>query len=106
MFIELAEICQSMPVSNDWPERGASTIKRIKIRLRSFLKQDLMTLMNVSINGPKTEKAVKYWRNEKDRRKRPKQKPYNKTHDNVTKTFEAECQTYICLSVILITTSS
>ena len=52
--------------------------------------------MNVSINDPKTEKAVKYWRNEKDRRKRPKQKPYNKTHeneeahDNVTKTVEAQ----------------
>ena len=85
-----------MPVSNAWPERGESTIKRIKIRLGSFLKQDLiMTLMNVSINGPKTEKAVKYWRNEKDRRKRPKQKPYNKTHDNVTKTDEAGCQTDI-----------
>ena len=54
-----------------------------------------MTLMNVSINGPKTEKAVKYWRNEKDIRKRPKQKPYNKTYDNVTKTVEAECQTDI-----------
>ena len=73
-IIELAEICQSMPVSNAWPERGASTIKRIKTRLRSTLKQDMiMTLMNVSINGPKTEnsqqvteKAVKHWRNEKD----------------------------------------
>jgi hypothetical protein len=67
-----------------------------------------MTLMNVSIIGPKTEnsqqvteKAVKHWRNEKDRRKFPKQKPYNKTHeneeaqDNVTKTVEAECQTDI-----------
>jgi hypothetical protein len=108
-IIELAEICQSMPVSNAWPERGASTIKRIKTRLRSTLKQDMiMTLMNVSINGPKTEnsqqvteKAVKHWRNEKDRRKLPKQKPYNKTHeneeahDNVTKTVEAECQTDI-----------
>ena len=108
-IIELAEICQSMPVSNAWPERGASTIKRIKTRLRSTLKQDMiMTLMNVSINGSKTEnsqqvteKAVKHWRNEKDRRKLPKQKPYNKTyeneeaHDNVTKTVEAECQTDI-----------
>ena len=73
-IIELAEICQSMPVSNAWPERGASTIKRIKTRLRSTLRQDMiMTLMNVSINGPKTEnsqqvteKAVKHWRNEKD----------------------------------------
>ena len=108
-IIELAEICQSLPVSNAWPERGASTIKRIKTRLRSTLKQDMiMTLMNVSINGSKTEnsqqvteKAVKHWRNEKDRRKLPKQKPYNKTyeneeaHDNVTKTVEAECQTDI-----------
>lgn len=93
-----------MPASNVWSERGASTIKRIKTRLRSSLKQDMiMTLMNVSINGPKTEnsqqvteKAVKHWRKEKDRRKFPKQKPYNKTHeneeahDNVTKTVEAQ----------------
>jgi hypothetical protein len=57
-IIELAEICQSMPVSNSWPERGASTIKRIKTRLRSFLKQDMiMTLMNVSIK-PLSDQAL------------------------------------------------
>lgn len=63
----------------------------------------IMTLMNVSINGPNTEnseqlteKAVKHWRNEKDRRKLPTQKCY-KTRENEegTQTVEAECQTYI-----------
>lgn len=29
-LLRLAEVCLSMPVSNAWPERGASAIKRIK----------------------------------------------------------------------------
>lgn len=34
----LAEVCMSLPVSNAWPERGASAVKRLKTRLRSSLK--------------------------------------------------------------------
>ena len=33
-FANIAEVCLSMPVSNAWPERGCSALKRIKTRLR------------------------------------------------------------------------
>lgn len=48
-----------MPVSNAWPERGASAIKHIKSRIRSRLKDDMLeALMQVTINGPKVRNAV------------------------------------------------
>ena len=51
--LELAEVCLSLPVSNAWPERGASCVKRLKTRLRSSLKNDMLqALMQISINGP------------------------------------------------------
>lgn len=37
-FLELADACLSLPVSNAWPERGASVIKKLKTSLRSSLK--------------------------------------------------------------------
>ena len=44
-----------MPVSNAWPERGASAIKRLKTRLRSSMKNDMLqALMHITINGPST----------------------------------------------------
>ena len=56
-------------VSNAWPERGASSMKHIKSRLRSSLKSDLLNaLMQVAVNGPPVleslpivETAVKNW---------------------------------------------
>lgn len=52
-LLEIAEICLSLPVSNAWPERGASAVKRLKSRLRSTLNNDMLALlMHVSINGP------------------------------------------------------
>ena len=56
-------------MSNAWPERGASAIKRLKTRLRSTLKNDMLNaLLQVSINGPQVEDcrpliatAVKEW---------------------------------------------
>lgn len=68
-LLELAEVCLSLPVSNAWPERGASAIKRLKTRLRSTLKNDLLNaLLQVSINGPEVRDcqplittAVKEW---------------------------------------------
>lgn len=52
-LLELAEVCLSLPVSNAWPERGASCVKRLKTRLRSSLKNDMLqALMQISINGP------------------------------------------------------
>ena len=40
-------------MSNAWPERGASTLKRLKTRLRNSLKNDMLdSLMHVAISGP------------------------------------------------------
>ena len=53
VVISIVEVALSMPVSNAWPERGASAVKCIKTRLRNSLGQEMMhTLMHISINGP------------------------------------------------------
>ena len=53
LLSNLAECRLSIPISNAWPERGASALKRIKTRLRSRLQNDMLqALMQVSINGP------------------------------------------------------
>ena len=57
-LLELGEICLSLPVSNAWPERGASCIKRLKTRLHSSIKSDMLeALMHISINGPSTSEC-------------------------------------------------
>ena len=56
LLSSLAERCLSIPVSNAWPERGASALKRIKPRLCNRLKNDMLqALLQVSINGPRVE---------------------------------------------------
>ena len=76
---KIAEVALALPVSNAWPERGASKIKLIKSRLRSRLKNDLLnSLLQISINGPDLfsresddiiKRAVKVWMNAKKRKK-------------------------------------
>ena len=39
---KIADILLSLPVSNAWPERGASAIKRLKTRLRSSIRNDML----------------------------------------------------------------
>ena len=66
---QIAEVCLSLPVSNAWPERGASVVKRLKTCLSSTLKNDMLeALMQISINSPGIdecgsliEAAVKKW---------------------------------------------
>jgi hypothetical protein len=82
-----AEAILSLPISNAWPERGGSAIKRIKTRLRSRLSNKMLeSLLHISINGPEicTEEcdqlireAVQLWLDKKktDRRKLPKRAP-------------------------------
>ena len=56
LLFSLAERCLSIPVSNAWPERGASALKRVKPRLCNRLKNDMLqALLQVSINGPAVE---------------------------------------------------
>ena len=76
---KIAEVALTLPVSNAWPERGASKIKLIKSRLRSRLKNDLLnSLLQISINGPDVfskenddviRRAVKLWMKVKKRKK-------------------------------------
>lgn len=52
-ILQLAKIAAIIPVTNAWPERGASAVKRIKTKSRNSLKNDLLNaLMLISINGP------------------------------------------------------
>ena len=54
----LAEVCMSLPVSNAWPEHGASAVKQLKTRLRSSLKGDMLeSLMHITINGPEVQEC-------------------------------------------------
>ena len=80
----IAEVCLSMPVSNAWPERGCSALKRIKTRLRNRLSVDMLqALLMITINGTKVgtseceslvTAAVEKWQAQKKRRKLPKDK--------------------------------
>ena len=77
-YPKIMQLTLSAPITNAWPERGASAIKRIKIRLRNRLKNDMLnSLLHISVNGPETganetkgiiRKAVKRWREKKNRR--------------------------------------
>ena len=50
---ELAKIFLITPVTNAWPERSASALKRVKIRIRSTMKNVLLnSLLHMSFNGP------------------------------------------------------
>ena len=41
-----------VPVSNAWPERGTSKVKRVKIRMRSTIKMDILNAsLILSMNG-------------------------------------------------------
>lgn len=82
MLSKLAENCLSLPVSNAWPERGASALRRIKTRLRSRLSNTMLqSLLQITINGPSIsskeledviEDCVKVWTLRKNRRKLPR----------------------------------
>ena len=80
LLLQVAEICLSMPVSNAWPERGASALTCLKTRLRNSLKKEMLkSLLHISINGPPVKeseavinKAVALWKEKKHRRKLPR----------------------------------
>ena len=81
-IVPIAEVCLSMPVSNAWPERGSSALKRVKTRLRSKLNVEMLqALLAITINGPQVGQcesviaaAVENWESQKKRRKLPRQK--------------------------------
>ena len=74
-----AEGVLSLP-TNAWPKHGASTIKRIKTRLRArFSNKMLESLLHISVNGPEVctqeceqliRQAVTLWLGQRGRKKR------------------------------------
>ena len=71
-----AKIALTIPMSTAWPERGFSTLKRIKTSSRNrLLTRTLNSLVNISMNGPDTlsvkESLViaKSWQDAKERRR-------------------------------------
>jgi hypothetical protein len=52
-MVQLAQICLTQPLSNAVVERGASAVKRVKSRLRSSMKNDMLSsLLHITLNGP------------------------------------------------------
>ena len=94
MLTQLAECCLSLPVSNAWPERGASALKRIKTKLKSRLSNSMLqSLLQMSMNGPPInsketediiEGCIKVWTLQKKKRKMPKP-PTNTSQENTSK---------------------
>jgi len=77
----IAETAITLPVSNAWPERGASALKIVKNRCRSRLQNDILeAMLHVKINGPSlgspkmeslVKQAVETWLSQKNRKKLP-----------------------------------
>ena len=71
-IVDAAQICLIQPMSNAVVERGASAVKRLKTRLRSRLKNDMLSsLLHITLNGPSHRseecktmltEATKVWR--------------------------------------------
>jgi hypothetical protein len=84
----LAELVLMIPVSNAWPEKGASKVKIIKTDLRNRLKNDMLEgLMHLTVNGPDIctdqyddliTSSIKNWLKTKSRRKLPNRNKGNK----------------------------
>ena len=71
-----AQIALTIPMSTAWPERGFSTLKRIKTSSRNrLLSQTVNCLVNISMNGPRrlsieeSLKIAKEWKETKERRR-------------------------------------
>ena len=106
---QIAEIASSLPMSNVWPERGVSCLKRLKTRLRSRIKVDMLnTLMLISINGPDLyspecneliKSAAPLWNKKKNRRKLPPKVPVETESTAfvaVPYSVDSACQTEAC----------
>lgn len=49
----IAEVAASLPVTNAWPERGASALKNLKTRHRNRIQNDMLeAVLHVTVNCP------------------------------------------------------
>lgn len=86
----LAEKALCIPVSNAWPERGASRVKIVKSQSRHRIKQNMpQSLLQISLNGPEPchneadsviKEAVKTWQKQKNRRRLPGRQGHRVRH--------------------------
>ena len=105
-ILYIAEVILSLPITNAWPERGASAVKRLKTRLRSSMKNDILeSLLHITINGPEMfseqfetliNKAVTVWHERHRRKAKDKSKDNQgekfKKFDDVVNTEESGIQ--------------
>ena len=93
LLSSLAECCLSIPVSNAWPERGTSALKRNKTRPCNRLKNDMLqSLLQISINGPSVESdaCVKIVRSAIDAWNRAKRRRLSQVGGNTASTPDAD----------------
>ena len=95
----ISKIAYITPVSNAWPERGGSAIKRIKTNSRSTMKDDaLNALLMVSLNGPEpgtpdAKSLIRRAASKYTEKKRYKKAPVMKQKVVGTQTTTIETQT-------------
>ena len=80
LLVSFAEAILCLPRTNPWPKCGASSLRRIKTRLRLHLTNKMLgSLLLIAINGPEVctedchqliRAAVNPWLNQRKRRKR------------------------------------
>ena len=59
MDYRIGKIALIVPVSIAWPERGASSVKQLKTRMRSTINMALLnTPLILSINGPSLKTKI------------------------------------------------
>lgn len=52
LLSSFADVILSLPITDAWPEHGASSIKRTKIRLRARLSDKMLeSLLHISVSG-------------------------------------------------------
>ena len=83
-LVYIAEVAITLPVSNAWPERGASALKNVKTKQRNRLGSHMLeAILHVCINGPLPDstdgqsvikQAVQMWVTSKNRRRLPGKK--------------------------------
>ena len=92
-IVFIAEVALALPVSNAWPERGASALKNVKTKQRNRLTSHMLdSILHVCINGPPVEslegealikRAVTTWTGAKNRRRLPANRaPTSKVQEN------------------------
>ena len=60
LVARVPEVVISLAVSKGWPERGTSSLKLMKTRLRNRMKNDMLNaLLQILINGPKVGRNLR-----------------------------------------------